>query len=135
MNIKFRKTNIDGTALKFYFANCLKICWLIFTKKHIFLGIIFKLVLKKVEVLVPSCNDFYIIFKWFCTIVLHKLILKLHFFGLGWAQVYRSQLGLITLNLVSCLNCTLSGINSNLTMTLFKIHFFWGGEGVFKIYI
>ena len=26
MNIKFKETNIDGTALKFYFANYLKIC-------------------------------------------------------------------------------------------------------------
>ena len=28
-------------------------------------------------------------------IVLHKFILKLAFLGLGWAQVYRSQLGLM----------------------------------------
>ena len=37
-----------------------------------------------------NCN-----FKGFCMIILHKLIVKLAFFGLGWAQVYRSQLGLM----------------------------------------
>jgi hypothetical protein len=43
----------------------------------------------------PSLNYFYFIFKGFCMILLHKLILKLAFLGLGWAQVYISQLGLM----------------------------------------
>ena len=64
-------------------------------KKNIYFGNIFKLVANKFEVLVPSFNDVYFIFKWFCNINLHKLILKLAFFGLGWAQVYWSQLGLM----------------------------------------
>ena len=41
-----------------------------------------------------SC-DFYVIFKGFCKVFLHKLVLKTAFLGLGWAQVYRSQLGLM----------------------------------------
>ena len=34
-----------------------------------------------------------LVFKGFCKVFLHKLILKTAFLGLGWAQVYRSQLG------------------------------------------
>ena len=62
-------------------------------KKNICFGKIFKLVSNKFEVLVPPLYKFYFIFKWFCIINLHNIILKLAFFGLGWAQVYRSQLG------------------------------------------
>ena len=43
----------------------------------------------------PSFNDFYVIFKGFCKVFLHKLVLKTAFLGLGWAQVYSSQLGLM----------------------------------------
>ena len=42
----------------------------------------------------PSFNDFYVIFKGFCKVFLHKLVLKTAFLSLGWAQVYSSQLGL-----------------------------------------
>ena len=95
MNIKFKKINIDGTALNLFFANCLHIGQLICTKRYIYLGNICKLLANKFELLVPSIKDFYFIFKWFFNVILHKLILKLALFGLGWAQVYRSQLGLM----------------------------------------
>ena len=42
-----------------------------------------------------SLIDFIFIFKGICKFFLHKLILKLAFLGLGWAQVYWSQLGLM----------------------------------------
>ena len=88
MNIKFKETYIDGTAVKFYFANCLNIGELIWTKKtHIYLGNILKLLANKLEVLLPSYNDSYFIFKWFCNGFLHKLILKLAFLDLGRAHV------------------------------------------------
>ena len=64
-------------------------------KKHFYFGNIFKLLANHLEVLLTSYNDSYFIFKWFCNGVLHKLILKLAFLGLGWAQVYWSQLGLM----------------------------------------
>ena len=43
----------------------------------------------------PVLNDNLKTCKGFCIICLHTLILKLAFLGLGWAQVYRSQLGLM----------------------------------------
>ena len=42
-----------------------------------------------------SLIDFIFIFKGICKFFLHKLILKLAFLGLGWAQVYWSQLELM----------------------------------------
>ena len=44
---------------------------------------------------VPPLKEIYHKFKRFCMIILHKLIFKQAFLGLGWAQVYRSQLGLM----------------------------------------
>ena len=59
MNIKFKKTNIDGTALKFYFVNYLQIGKLIHTHaKNIWLGNIFKLAANNFEVLVHPFNEF-----------------------------------------------------------------------------
>ena len=95
MNVKFTITNIDGAELEFYFVNCFKIGETICIHQKYHIGKIVKLLPNMFLEVHTLIKKKYFYFKGFCLIILHKLILKQVFLGLGWAQVHRSQLGLM----------------------------------------
>ena len=95
MHLKLKVSNIDGAVLQFLFCS---LHTNQFTKQRFHMGSMVQILSN----IFLEVVDFVFLFikysKRFCFIFQHKLILKVTFLGLGWAQVYRSQLGL---NLVS----------------------------------